>query len=104
MTALKAMYSGSVVRASETSNQKTLPAFFNMTSYVILGDPRRPYPQDIEMRSGVLGRLPSLGSKSGGGVIGPQEKKATLDANASRIMPGSLSMLLLGYVARAICG
>ena len=24
---------------------------------VILGDPRRPYPQDIEMRSGWLGRL-----------------------------------------------
>ena len=24
---------------------------------IYLGDPRRPYPQDIEMRSGLLGRL-----------------------------------------------
>ena len=34
-----------------------LPPSNNATGCAYLGDPRRPYPQDIEMRSGWLGRL-----------------------------------------------
>lgn len=29
--------------------------------FLLIGDPRRPYPQDIEMRAGILGRLSSTG-------------------------------------------
>ena len=30
-------------------------------SYFVVGDPRRPYPQDIEMRAGLLGGLQTTG-------------------------------------------
>ena len=31
-------------------------------SYFVVDDPRRPYPQDIEMRAGLLGGLQTTGS------------------------------------------
>ena len=52
---------------------------------LIAGDPRRPFPQDIEMRRGFLGQLtsgvkPQVGLNAGGSeeMVPPPEKKFAL--------------------------
>jgi len=51
---------------------------------VILGDPRRPYPQDIEMRSGLLGRLME-------GVPSETDQPVTGDSTLQELMQPSVS-------------
>lgn len=51
---------------------------------VILGDPRRPYPQDIEMRSGWLGRLME-------GVPSETDQPVTGDSTLQELMQPLLS-------------
>ena len=61
---------------------------------MLIDDPRRPFPQDIEMRSGFLGRLtsgfqplqpPVASSTTGEGDKPPPEKRIALNA-----IPGSV--------------
>ena len=51
---------------------------------VILGDPRRPYPQDIEMRSGWLGRLME-------GVPSETDQPVTSDSTLQELMQPTVS-------------
>ena len=61
------------------------------SNIVIVGDPRRPYPQDIEMRAGFLGRLSSSLLDAPDGDTNQQvnsSKKLRLDSPPSRLFPG----------------
>lgn len=53
-------------------------------SFVILGDPRRPYPTDLEMRSGLLGQM---NNPSTNGVNGHLPG----DALAAGRLPGNVN-------------
>ena len=61
------------------------------------GDPRRPYPQDIEMRSGFLGGfVPSAAPPADQGKFGtnltslePPEKKIALDKGGTIVLQGN---------------
>jgi mediator of RNA polymerase II transcription subunit 4 len=59
-------------------------------------DPRRPYPQDVEMRSGYLGGFTAPAPQSGGAKFSrdmappsePPEKRIALDTNGAIPRPG----------------
>ena len=60
-----------------------------------IADPRRPYPQDIEMRSGFLGGFSPPAPQSEQGKFGsdmatsePPEKKIALEKSGSVILQG----------------
>ena len=58
----------------------------------LVGDPRRPYPQDIEMRAGFLGRLSSSLLDVPDSETSQQvnsSKKLRLDSPPSRLFPGT---------------
>ena len=58
-----------------------------------VGDPRRPYPQDIEMRAGFLGKLSSSLLEVPGGETSQTvtaNKKLRLDSPPLRSFPGEL--------------
>ena len=75
-----------------------LPMFINGSSNVIVidmwlpsGDPRRPYPQDIEMRAGFLGRLSSpssVGQAKDDAGTKPPESKTVIGGAPLRVMTG----------------
>lgn len=54
------------------------------SSFTVLGDPRRPYPTDLEMRSGLLGQM---NNPSANGVNGHLPG----DALAAGRLPGTVN-------------
>lgn len=63
--------------------------------YRSIGDPRRPFPQDVEMRAGILGRLSSTGKLT---TVESEAAGATEGSNAA-VKEGSLG----GFVGKCVC-
>ena len=77
---------GHIPTAKDSLFQFTKPSklVFSL-ELVISGDPRRPYPQDIEMRSGWLGRLMD-------GVASETDQPVTGDSTLQDLMQPSVSV------------
>lgn len=52
--------------------------FNDLHVFLLLGDPRRPYPQDTEMRAGILGRLSTTGKLSSDDTEGDSSGKGAI--------------------------
>lgn len=68
----------------------------NISSLLLIGDPRRPYPTDLEMRSGLLGQM---NNPSTNGVNGHLPG----DALAAGRLPGKRSSNVFFHYSYSLC-